>query len=141
MSQGLRAEAPYLVEHSVNGNGYVDYQDCQFVRPKHMLCSGMAMYSPPAHAKFSLGGIDLIRITDYLPIHQTPVTIYPEDNAEVVMARNAMFAELNLGVLTFYFLPEDSTAPQNGGIDIGSQTDPDATQTFSTIYVVEARKP
>ncbi len=119
----------------------MDYQDCQFVRPKYMLCSGMAMYSLPAHAEFALGGIELVQITDYLPIHQIPVTIYPDDNAEVVMTRNAMFAELRSGVLTFYFLPEDSTAAQNGGVDIGSQTDPDAKQAFSTIYVVEARKP
>lgn len=130
-----------LVERSENGNHYVDYQDCQFVRPKYMLCSGMAMYSLPAHAEFALGGIELVQITDYLPVHQTPVVIYPNDNAEVVMTRNAMFAELRSGVLTFYFLPEDSTAAQNGGVDIGSQTDPDAKQAFSTIYVVEARKP
>lgn len=128
-----------LVEHSVNGNGYVDYQDCQFVRPKHMLCSGMAMYSPPGHAQFALGGIDLIRITDYLPIHQTPVTIYPEDNAEVVMARNAMYAELNLGVLTFYFLPEGSQTPPTRSDEAGFEADTDAEkQALSRIYVVEA---
>jgi len=130
-----------LVERSENGNHYVDYQDCQFVRPKYMLCSGMAMYSLPANTEFALGGIELVQITDYLPIHQIPVAIYPDDNAEVVMTRNAMFAELRSGVLTFYFLPEDSTAAQNGGVGIGSQTDPDAKQAFSTIYVVEARKP
>ena len=130
-----------LVERSENGSHYVDYQDCQFVRPKYMLCSGMAMYSLPAHAEFPLGGIELVQITDYLPVHQTPVAIYPNDNAEVVMTRNAMFAELRSGVLTFYFLPEDSTAAQNGSVDIGFEIDPDAKQAFSTIYVVEARKP
>ncbi len=132
-----------LVERSDNGNHYVDYQDCQFVRPEYMLCSGMAMYSLPSLGEFALGGVELVRITDYFPVHQVPVAIYPDvKNVEVVMTRNPMFAELRNNVLTFYFLPENSNAAQNGSDDSGFETDSDAREpAFSTIYVVEARKP
>lgn len=132
-----------LVERSDNGNHYVDYQDCQFVRPEYMLCSAMAMYSLTSLGEFALGGVELVRITDYLPVHQIPVTIYPDvNNVEVVMTRNPMFAELKSDVLTFYFLPEDSDAAQNGSEDAGFEPGSDAReQAFSTIYVVEARKP
>ena len=108
-----------------------------------MLCSGMAMYSLPSLGEFALGGVELVRITDYFPVHQVPVAIYPDvKNVEVVMTRNPMFAELRNNVLTFYFLPENSNAAQNGSDDSGFETDSDAREpAFSTIYVVEARKP
>ncbi len=122
-----------LIARSENGAHYVDYQDCQFVWPEHMLCSGIATYSLPSLGSFALGGVDLVRITDYLPVHQIPVAIYPDEkNVEVVMTRNAMFAELRDDILTFYFLPEDSTAA-NGSAGT-------AEHTFSTIYVVETNR-
>ena len=132
-----------LVRRSDNGNHYVDYQDCQFVWPEYMLCSGMAMYSLPSLGEFALGGVELVRIKDYLPVHQIPVTIYPDvKNVEVVLTRNPMFAELSSDVLTFYFLPEDSNAVQNRSNGSGFETDSDVRErAFSTIYVVEAKKP
>ena len=84
-----------------------------------------------------------MRITDYFPVHQVPVAIYPDvKNVAVVMTRNPMFAELRNNILTFYFLPEDSNTAQNGSDDSSFETDSDAREpAFSTIYVVEARKP
>jgi len=117
-----------LVARSKNGAHYVDYQDCQFVWPEYMLCSGMATYSLRSLGRFALGGVDLVRITDYVPVHQIPVALYPdEDNVEVVMTRNPMFAEVENGVLRFYFLPEDSSAA--------------GKHSFSTIYVIETHRP
>ena len=71
-----------------------------------------------------------------------PVALYPDvGNAEVVMTRNPMFAELRGDVLTFYFLPKDSDVVQNAGDDSSSGNDLDeAKQAFSTIYVFEASK-
>ncbi len=129
-----------LIARSENGSHYVDYQDCQFVRPEHMLCSGMATYSLRSLGSFALGGVDLVRITDYLPVHQIPVAIYPDEkNVEVVMTRNPMFAELRNGVLTFYFLPEDSSAAGSGSGEFRFGADA-AKHTFSTIYVVETNR-
>ena len=132
-----------LVQRSENGAHYVDYQDCQFVWPEYMLCSGMANYSLVSLGRFALGGMELVRITDYVPVHQMPVVIYPDErNAEVVMTRNPMFAEMLSGVLTFYFLPEDTNAPQNATDEAGSAADAAArTPAASTIYVVATKSP
>ena len=130
-----------LVARSENGAHYVDYQDCQFVWPEHMLCSGTATYSLRSLGRFALGGIDLVRITDYVPVHQIPVVIYPdENNVEVAMTRNPMFSEVRNGVLTFYFLPEDSNAVGNGSDELGLGVDA-GKHSFSTIYVVETNRP
>ena len=72
-------------------------------------------------------------------MHQIPVVIYPdENNVEVVMTRNPMFSEVRNGVLTFYFLPEDSNAVGNGSDELRLGADA-AEHTFSTIYVVETK--
>ncbi len=130
-----------LVARAKNGAHYVDYQDCQFVWSEYLLCSGMATYSLGSLGRFALGGVDLVRIRDYVPIHQIPVAIYPDEkNVQVVMTRNAMFAELRNGVLTFYFLPEDSNAAGNGSN--GSAFGADAGEhAFSSIYIVETNRP
>ena len=144
MSWGSRefytwTESGDLIARSENGSHYVDYQDCQFIWPEHMLCSGMATYSLRSLGRFALGGVDLVRITDYLPVHQIPVAIYPDEkNVEVVMTRNSMFSELQNGVLTFYFLPEDSNAAPNESDELRLGADA-AEHTFSTIYVVETK--
>ncbi len=132
-----------LVQRSENGAHYVDYQDCQFVLPEYMLCSGMAMYSLPSLGSFALGGVELVRITDYAPVHQMPVVIYADEgNAKVVMTRNPMFAEMRSGVLTFYFLPEGTNAPQGATDEVGSAFGEAArTPNASTIYVVATKSP
>ena len=132
-----------LVQRSKNGAHYVDYQDCQFVWPEYMLCSGMANYSLPSLERFALGGMELVRITDYVPVHQIPVSIYPDErNAEVVMTRNSMFAEMRSGVLTFYFLPEDTNAPQNATDESRSAADAAwRAHDASTIYVIATKSP
>ena len=72
-----------------------------------------------------------------------PVAIYPDErNAEVVMTRNPMFAEMRSGVMTFYFLPEDANARQNATDAVGPAAGEAArTPKASTIYVVATRSP
>ena len=84
-----------------------------------------------------------MRITDSAPVHQVPVVIYPdEEHAKVVMTRNPMFAEMRSGVLTFYFLPEDTKAPQGATDEVGSSSGEAARRpNASTISVVATKSP
>ena len=92
-----------------NGSYYVDYQDCQFVPARFMLCSGTKNYSPPGVGMFAFGGLELVDLASQTPIHQVPVLLYPDEkDPEVAVTRNPMFAELEGDSIRFYFLPEDS---------------------------------
>ncbi len=93
----------------MNGSYYVDYQDCQFVPARFMLCSGTKNSSLPGFGMFAFGGLELVDLASHTPIHQVPVLLYPDEkDPEVVLTRNSMFAELEGGSIRFYFLPEDS---------------------------------
>ena len=123
------------LNHRVNGSYYVDYQDCQFVPARFMLCSGTKNYSLPGVGMFAFGGLELVDLASHTPIHQVPVLLYPdEENPEVVLTRNSMFAELEGGSIRFYFLPEDSLP--RGEKPACSE---ESSSTSSRIYVYRVR--
>ena len=59
----------------MNGSYYVDYQDCQFVPARFMLCSGTKNSSLPGFGMFAFGGLELVDLASHTPIHQVPVLI------------------------------------------------------------------
>jgi hypothetical protein len=109
-----------------NPTHYIDYQDCQYLGINYMLCSGFQKHETPL-GKISLGGIELIDISDEIPkvVHMLPVAQYwsvditnenlPPTNAEMNIANNPFWVEIikeqvstdkEIKLLRFYFMPD-----------------------------------
>ena len=93
-----------------NGNHYIDYQDCHYLRDRYMLCGGVGKYEIPimgdyAIVEFAFGGLDLVDLRSHRAIHQVPVAQRVKPN--LVMSFNPFFFELRDDHLRFYFMPED----------------------------------
>jgi hypothetical protein len=95
---------PY-VSRNPNGNHYIDYQDCHYLRDSYALCGGVNLYSIPVFGQYALGGLDLIELRTQRAIHQIPVAQWV--NPSLVMTFNPFFVELEDDHLRFYFMPED----------------------------------
>lgn len=91
-------------EPVANKQGYVDYQDCQYVGGSLMLCSGIAGYS----GGFALGGIELVDLTIDTPVWQVPVVRATETGRP--MTQNPFWFETTDAGLRAYFVPEDNTS-------------------------------
>jgi len=92
-------------EMKLNGNFYIDYQDCHFAGGNCILCSGLNGYSVKEKGRFTLGGLDLIDLTIFAPIHQIP--IIRRSQSGVVLTQNPFYFEMIKDQLKFYFIPED----------------------------------
>ncbi len=91
-----------------NGSHYVDYQDCQYVPTRYMLCAGMSEHSLPQLGRFALGGLGLVDLDSHRVIHEVPVLLYPQEaGPQTVMTRNPVHAEMDGSSIRFYFIPED----------------------------------
>ncbi len=90
-----------------NPSHYVDYQDCAYVAPGRMLCSGVAEHRPPdpSAPKWSLGGLDLVDLAAGRPVHQVPVLLWTASGE--AMARNPSLVEPTPRGLRALFMPED----------------------------------
>ena len=96
------------LDHWTNGSHYVDYQDCQYVPTRHMLCSGVSEHSLPQLGRFALGGLGLVDLDSHRVIHEVPVLLYPQEaGPRTVMTRNPVHAEMDGASIRFYFIPED----------------------------------
>ena len=91
-------------EPVLNKQGYVDYQDCQYVGDSKMLCSGFSTYEGP----FYLGAIELVDLTIDTPVWQVPV-VRNIDTGRPITA-NPFYFELGDSGLRAYFIPEDDTS-------------------------------
>jgi len=100
---GLEATAPTI---RLNPSHYVDYQDCAYVPPQRMLCSGVTEYRPDPNApKWSLGGLDLLDLASGRPTHQVPVLLWTASGE--AMTRNPVLVEPTANGLRALFMPED----------------------------------
>ncbi len=95
---------PHRTTH-INGSHYIDYQDCQFLGEKYMLCSGLSSYALPNVGSLALGGVELVDLELHIALHQVPVILY--SNTMRPMTQNPFFVELHQGLLRFYFVPDD----------------------------------
>jgi hypothetical protein len=106
----IDANAPIATLRTANRSHYVDYQDCQYVGGRKMLCSGIADVARGAGARpLPLGGIDLVDLVSGAPVHQLPVGLTTPGGAS--LTRNPSFFEAAAeGGVRAYFLPDDDNA-------------------------------
>jgi hypothetical protein len=104
------ADAPLATLRTANRSHYVDYQDCQYVGGRRMLCSGIADVPRGAGQRpLPLGGIDLVDLVSGAPLHQLPVALGSAAGAS--LTRNPSYFEAaDGGGVRAYFLPDDDTA-------------------------------
>jgi hypothetical protein len=109
-----RIATPAEPRRTTNASHYVDYQDCQYVERRAMLCTGVSELARDG-AALRLGGIDLIDLATHRAVHQVPLR---EWAGGVPLTQNPSWFEATADGLRGYFMPEDDE---------------------STIYVLEAR--
>ena len=86
---------------------YLDYQDCNYVGGRRMLCTGVAeLRQTPYASPFRLGGIDLVNLEDGRPIHLVPVLLWTVGGLD--MTHNPVWIEPSAIGLRGYFMPEDN---------------------------------
>ena len=89
-----------------NGSFYIDYQDCHIVGDHFMLCGGLKIYTIAELGRIAFGGLELIDLNTFTPVHQIPIMLYPRPG--LVMTNNPFYFEKNSDWLRFYFIPEDN---------------------------------
>jgi len=99
----------------LNGSHWVDYQDCKYVPPEYMLCSGMKEFRSLGGESFVLGGLALLDVRSQRPVHEIPVVVFAREDPPVLLTRNPMHVELCDSELCFYFAPEDD---ERGAIQV-----------------------
>lgn len=92
-------------EPVMNPSFYVDYQDCHYAGPGHMLCGGLNRYGPDPDALVGVGGLDLIDLARKAPVHQLPIRHWVRP--DLVMTQNPYFCEAGEGRIDCWFAPED----------------------------------
>lgn len=94
---------------TLNPSHYVDYQDCKYVGGHRMLCTGVAeLRQRPGAPPFKLGGMDLVDLRDWRPLHQVPVLLWTTGGLD--MTHNPVWVEATSAGLRGYFMPEDNTS-------------------------------
>jgi hypothetical protein len=94
---------------AANGSHYVDYQDCQYVGGRRMLCTGLAeLRQGPDGPPLRLGGMELVDLADARPVHQVPVPLWTAGG--LPMTRNPSWVEPGGAGLRAYFMPDDDRA-------------------------------
>ncbi len=89
-----------------NSAFYVDYQDCKYVGAHAMLCAGLSQYQRGKDSpRFSLGGMELIDLRTYHPLHQLPIELWMASG--LPMTQNPFWIEATAIGLRVYFVPED----------------------------------
>ncbi|NLR82388.1 DUF6454 family protein [Chitinophaga eiseniae] len=87
---------------------YIDYQDNQYLGGGEMLYTGLSTYKRHGKPSFSLGGIEIIDLEKYQPLHQVPVELW-SPATDAVMTQNPSFFELGEGdKVRGYFMPDDN---------------------------------
>jgi hypothetical protein len=104
------ADAPIATLRTANRSHYVDYQDCQYVGGRKMLCTGIAdVPLGVGERPMRLGGIDLVDLVSGAPVHQLPVGL--RTPAGTGLTRNpSVFEVADGGGVRAYFLPDDDQA-------------------------------
>lgn len=92
-------------EMKLNGNHYIDYQDCHYLIDHCMLCSGLNQYDIPKVGRIAFGGLDLVDLHLHVAIHQVPVDAWVKP--DLVMSSNPFYFEIHDNRMRFYFVPED----------------------------------
>lgn len=89
----------------LNGNHYIDYQDCHYIVDQYMLCCGLNKYTILKLGQIAFGGLDLIDLDLQVAIHQIPIDRWVKP--DLVMSNNPFYFEMHENHIRFYFIPED----------------------------------
>ena len=92
-----------------NPSSFVDYQDCQYVSPGVVLCSGIAMLPQPSGERYELGGIALVDILNRRIIHELPLAEFSD--AGHVVTRNPFALTLDDAGPLVHVAPDDDDDP------------------------------
>ncbi len=92
---------------TANPSFYIDYQDCHYAGNHKMLCGGLKTYKNGS-TSYTLGGLDLVDLTTYQPVHQVPITLRSPTGRP--MTQNPYWLETTPTGLRAYFLPDDDKA-------------------------------
>ena len=94
---------------ALNENHFLDYQDCEYVASRKMLCSGVTGLpaQPGAATGYELGGLAMIDLRDRNRIlHEVPLQLW--STAGHVVTRNPTDLDADGSHLTLYAAPDDS---------------------------------
>lgn len=85
---------------------FIAWQDCHGLDGRMMACTGLANYSrPDADGSLSLGGVELIDLTDFRPLWQTPILLWSSSGRS--MLQNPVWFEAVPNGLRAWFMPDD----------------------------------
>ncbi len=88
---------------------YIAWQDCHGLQGSMMLCTGLSNYSRPGGgANLSLGGVELINMSDLRPLWQSPIQLWSPTGRS--MTQNPAWFETTPGGLRAWFMPDDDTS-------------------------------
>jgi Family of unknown function (DUF6454) len=90
----------------LNVSHFIDYQDCDYLAFRMMMCGGIAGLPAPAGPQFELGGLALIDLRNREILHEVPVQRYSPVTSHVV-TRNPVFLERTAAGLRLYAAPDD----------------------------------
>lgn len=105
----IDADEPLERIRALNPSHYLDYQDCKYAGTRRMLCTGVTAFrATPGAEPFRLGGLDLIDLRNWQPLHQVPVQLWAANG--LAMTQNPSWFELTSAGLRAYFMPEDDSS-------------------------------
>ena len=96
---------PELVRE-LNESHFIDYQDCDYLAFRKMVCGGIAGLSAPAGPQFELGGLALLDLRSSEIVHEVPVQRYSPATNHVV-TRNPVVLERSANGLRLFGAPDD----------------------------------
>ncbi|MGH8791962.1 MAG: DUF6454 family protein [Stackebrandtia sp.] len=90
-----------------NPGHFVDYQDCDYLAYRKMLCGGVADLAGPGGSTYQLGGLALIDLRDGRVVHEAPVAAFSPAGHSIT--RNPVFLEPTADAegLRLYAAPDD----------------------------------
>jgi Family of unknown function (DUF6454) len=89
-----------------NESHFIDYQDCDYVAFRKMVCGGIANLTAPDGEVFELGGLALIDLAKSEILHEVPLQQYSPVTNHVI-TRNPVYLEPTAEGLRLYTAPDD----------------------------------
>ncbi len=89
-----------------NESHFIDYQDCDYLTFRKMMCGGIANLTAPNGMIFELGGLALVDLRNGAILHEVPVQRYSPVTSHVI-TRNPVFLEITDRGLRLYTAPDD----------------------------------
>lgn len=100
--------SPPEKQRITNPSFYIDYQDCHSISVNLMLCGGLQKFKKTDGTTLSLGGLEIVNLTDNRPVFQVPLLLWSPTGAP--MTNNPFFIESTAKGLRTYFVPDDDAA-------------------------------